>query len=92
VTGPDANPVEIPKKTWVEERRADVKKEFEGLSEGEQRRFAEAGAELLKAAKLLSPSVIRSMNSGDWKKGVILAKAVEAYGIEKYGVNWLFEA
>jgi Initiator Replication protein len=78
--------------TWVDERRTEVRKEFELLIKEEQYKFALQGLELLKKVGLFTTSHLRSVSSGDWRKGIILVKAVEAYAVEKYGENWLTES
>lgn len=78
----------VPEQTWLQKRQADIKTELDGLAADERNRFAYMALSELKEAGLASPSMARKVQAGDWKSGVLLSKAMNAYATERYGENW----
>lgn len=86
------NPVELQvkpepevKKTWKEQRRAEIKVEVTELTKEDQKHYANMALEALKKAGFANPSLARKVQAGDWVTGVLLSKMIDAYALEKYG-------
>ncbi len=76
-------------KSPAEEIRAQMQEQFLGLPLEGQNVWANAAAEGLRARQVLTPSMARKIQAGDWRTGLLLNAAVNAYAVGTYGPAWL---
>ena len=76
-------------KSPAEEIRAQMQEQFLGLPLEDQNVWANAAAEGLRARQVLTPSMARKIQAGDWRTGLLLNAAVNAYAVGTYGPAWL---
>lgn len=76
-------------KSPAEEIRAQMQEQFLRLPLEDQRVWANAAAEGLRARQVLTPSMARKIQAGDWRTGLLLNAVVNAYAVGTYGPAWL---
>ncbi len=95
ITAPHARAVAEPLRiavTYKDERRGEIRKEFQSLSKIEQRPFAYAAFSELRSSKMAAPSMSLKVEASAWDSVPLLfSKMVDLYATEKFGPTWHVE-
>ena len=91
-TPPLQTPLQLAE-TVSDSRRREISEEFKLLNDEEQNRFGMAAARELEQLGLMTPQVKRRVGSGQWRNTqLVFFKAIDLFGKEKYGPDWLAAA
>jgi hypothetical protein len=78
--------------TYKDERRGEIRRQFQLLSKDEQKPFAYAAFAELRSKKMAAPSMSLKVESGAWESVPLLfLKMIDIYAIEKHGPTWFVE-
>jgi hypothetical protein len=92
ISTPQIQPLKIVQ-SFKDERRAEIRNEFQKLDKAEQRPFAYAGLSELKKKKMANPTLSIKVETERWETApLLMTEMIELYAVAKYGQHWSQES
>ena len=85
-------PGEAAEPAWLTVRRAEIQAHLDSLEPGSLERYATIAREQLAAKKMLTPSVQKRFDSGQYRSPMVWDSIRRAYAEERFGADWQSQA
>ena len=81
-------PGEAAEPAWLTVRRAEIQAHLDSLEPGSLERYATMAQEQLAAKRMLTPSVQKRFDSGQYRSPMVWDSIRRAYAEERFGADW----